>query len=189
MNNLEEKFGLESKQLIALLIVIILNILWIICNTYVYIQMLGSISAFQVLNIIMFAVSVYYACYSYKKPHGNLMRYLILCCAALDAIKYINSTLPYPTYIYYVFYAITILKAYMAGRLDHYKQNVIISVVIIALQIVHIYPFMSHQILSGSMTFVNFFSTIGPVTVWLAIATSYIIRYKPHKEAGLEENK
>ena len=30
-------------------------------------------------------------------------------------------------------------------------------------------------------------TTIGPVTLWLAIATSYIIRYKPHKEAGLEE--
>ena len=187
MNKIEEKYGLKTNQAIALLAVIVLNVLWIICNTYKHVNKFGGLTAYQIVNIVMFGISIYYACYSYKKPHGNLMRYLILCCAALDAIQYINSILTYPTYIYYVFYAITILKAYMAGRLDHYKQNLYISAAILLLQIVHIYPLMSRQILRGSMTFVNFFSAIGPVTVWLAIATSYIIRYKPHKEAGLKD--
>ena len=189
MNNLEEKFGIESKQAFALLAVIVLNVLWIVCNTYTHIQKFGGLNAYQVVNIVMFAVAVFYACYGYKKPHGNLMRYLMLCCVVLDVILYINSRLTYPPYMIYVFYAITILKAYMAGRLDHYKQNVIISAIIFALQIIHICPNISRFVQENTMSFVNFFRSIGPVTVWLAIAAGYIIRFKPHKEAGLADKE
>ena len=75
----------------------------------------------------------------------------------------------------------------MAGRLDRYKQNLIISIVILFLRAVNIYPFISMAIKNDIMSFAVFFSYIGPVTVWLAIAASYIIRYKPHKEAGLAD--
>ena len=187
MSNIKEKSGLKTGQVIALIIILILNVLWIICSTITRIERYGSLPIYQIVNIVMFAVAVFYVCYGYKKPHGNLMRYLMICCVVLDVILYINSRLTYPTYMIYVFYAITILKAYMAGRLDHYKQNVFISAIIFVLQIVHICPNMSRFIQENTMSFVNFFRSIGPVTVWVAIAASYLIRFKPHKEAGLAD--
>lgn len=188
MSKIEEKYGLKTGQAIALFIILILNVLWIICSTITRIKMFGSLPLPQIVNIVMFAVTVYYVCYSYKKPHGNHMRYLMLCCAALEAIQYINTSFTYPTYIIYVFYAITILKAYMAGRLDHYKQNVIISAVILIGECLIRYALINIVISDGlQITFISFVRLMGPVTMWLAIAASYIIRYKPHKEAGLAD--
>ena len=188
MSNIEEKYGLKKNQAIALLIVLVLNVVWIICSTFAHIERFGGITLTHIANIVMFAVTVYYVCYSYKKPHGNLMRYLILCSAVFSAIRDIASDLNYPTYIAAATYLMIILKSYMAGRLDHYKQNVIISTVILACQCLMAYYLVNVFTVSGRpLTFSFIMSAVGPVTLWLAIATSYIIRYKPHKEAGLED--
>ena len=188
MNIIEEKFGLKVGQAIVLFTVLVLNVLWIVCSTWVRIRRYGNLPLYQVIDIIMFAVTVYYVCYSYKKPHGNLMRYLILCFAALQAFQYINTSFSYPTYAYYAFYAGTILKAYMAGRLDHYKQNIYISVAIFACECLIRYALFGIYLSDGKhISFISFMNVIGPVTLWLAIATSYIIRFKPHKEAGFED--
>ena len=189
MSRIEEKTGLKTGQAVALLIILILNVLWIICSTWTRVKMFGSLPFNQIVNIVMFVVTVYYVCHSYKKPHGNLMRYLILCCAALEALQYINAGFTYPTYIVYVFYAITILKAYMAGRLDHYKQNVIISAVILICECLILYSLVDICIDMGAhISFVIFMGLVGPVTQWLAIAAGYIFRFKLHKEAGLADN-
>ena len=188
MNKIEEKYGLKTNQAIAILIVLILNLVWIISSTVFRIRRFGNLPLNQIANIVMFGVTVYYVCYSYKKPHGNLMRYLVLCCAVFEAIQYINSRFEYPNYMNYVFYGVTILKAYMAGRLDHYKQNVVISAIVLVCECLILYTVACTFVGSGAQNlFVRFIRIMGPVTVWLAIATSYIIRYKPHKEAGLEK--
>ena len=186
MNKIEEKYGLKKNQATALLIVLVLNIVWFCCTVSRIITS-GKITTSHIANIVMFAVTVYYVCYSYKKPHGNLMRYLILCSAAYSAIRSVASD--YPTYVAYACYLMIILKSYMAGRLDHYKQNVIISAVILACQCLMSYHLIDLFAGRGMLTFTSIMSSIGPATLWLAIATSYIIRYKPHKEAGLEDKK
>lgn len=186
MNKIEEKYGLKPSQAIALLVILALNVLWFACSILSRIELSIGLTVDQIANIVMFAVTVYYVCYSYKKPHGNLMRYLILCSAVFSAVK--GITFNYPTYISSTCFLMVILKSYMAGRLDHYKQNVIISAVILICQCIMSYyiidVFTSFEI---PLTFNLIMSVIGPVTLWLAIATSYIIRYKPHKEAGLEK--
>ena len=188
MNKIEEKYGLTIGQVIALLIILILNLVWIISSTAYRIKTYGNLPLNQIANIVMFFVTVYYVCYSYKKPHGNLMRYLILACAALEAFQYANSIIIYPTYMNYVFYGVTMLKTYMAGRLDHYKQNVVISAIVLVCECLVIYNIISIMMtFNVENLFVYIIRIIGPVTLWLAIATSYIIRFKPHKEAGLED--
>ena len=190
MSKTEEKYGLKTGQAIALFVILLLNIAWIICSTWFGIKVNGNITLTQIVNIVMFAVTVYYVCYSYKKPHGNLMRYLILCSAAFSAIRSIILIFEYPIYIAVVSYLIIILKSYMAGRLDHYKQNVIISAVILVGQCLMTYYLI--DLFAGSglpLTFIYVVSAFGPVILWLAIAASYIFRYKEHKEAGLVDKE
>ena len=190
MNKIEEKFGLTTKQAIIILAVLVLNVIWLVCSTWFGIRAYGKVALTQIVNIVMFAVTVYYVCYSYKKPHGNLMRYLVLCSAVFSAIRSIISDFEYPIYITAVSYLIIILKSYMAGRLDHYKQNVIISAVVLVCQCLMVYYLIDLFTIAGlPLTFVYVVSALGPVILWLAIATSYIIRYNPHKEAGLEDKK
>ena len=188
MNRIEEKYGLKPSHAYALFAILVLNILWLICGTIIAIQLHGGMPLYQIVNIIMLAATAYYACYAYKKPHGNHMRYLILCSAAYSAIRNITSSFARPTYIIVISYLIIILKTYMAGRLDHYKQNVIISAVILACQCAMVYYNIDAFTSAGfSLTFVYVMSTLGPVTLWLAIAGAYITRFKLHKQAGLED--
>ena len=188
MSKIEEKYSLKTGQAIALSIILILNILWLVCSTWFGIIMYGKIALTQIVNIVMFAVTVYYVCYSYKKPHSNLMRYLILCSAAFSATRSIISAFEYPIYIAVVSYLIVILKSYMAGRLDHYKQNVIISAVVLVCQCLMSYYLIDlFASFDFAITFVYVVSALGPVILWLAIAASYIVRFKPHKEAGLAD--
>ena len=77
----------------------------------------------------------------------------------------------------------------MARKLDHYKQNVVICVIVLLKTILASMNFITRITNFDMLSFVNFFSSIGSITVWLAIAGSYIIKYQPHKEAGLKEKK
>ena len=187
MNKIEEKYGLKTGQAVILLVLFVLNVVWIVTSTVSRIRVSGSLPFNQIVNIVMFAVTIYYVCYSYKKPHGNLMRYLILSSAVFSAVKSIISTAEYPIYLCATNYLMIILKSYMAGRLDHYKQNIVTSMLILACYCVAAFYYISICIQIGRLNFVSVMSCLGSITIWLAIAASYIIRYKPHKDAGLEE--
>ena len=186
MSKIEEKTGLKTGQAIALLAIFALGVLWLIALT---VQLAKSPAIFRTALVcyVQFVLAAFYACCGYKKPHGNLMRYLLLFYAAsLGAMLVIRAdtqgVLYNSTYV-----AVIILSTYMAGRLNKYQQNVIISLIILAIKFVNVYPGMSVRIGHSGFTFVNFFGSIGPVVIWLAIAASYLIRFKPHKEAGLAD--
>ena len=137
----------------------------------------------------MLAIAVFYIVYGYKKPHGNHMRYLLLIYVVYESIILMRSADWQPVYMLVANLAIIVLATYMAGRLDRYKQNVIISAVILVLHIVYIYPFINIALLNNALTAITFVGYIGPVTIWLAIAAGYIIRFKAHKEAGLADKE
>lgn len=187
MSNIEEKFGLKAKHAIALFAILLLNLLWFI-SLVIDLTKLGSISAWNIASIVIWFASVFYVLYEYKKPHGNLFRYLMLVYACdMGAMLLLNFNYQ-KMYVNVIYLAKIILSVYMAGRLDRYKQNVIISVVILVCNCVIAYNIIDMVTSFGvSLSFINFFEYIGCVTVWLAIAASYMIRFKPHKDAGLEE--
>ena len=185
MGNIEKKFGLKAGQAIALFAILLLNVAWIVCC---FVENKDNLQSLVLLPFLMFVVTVYYAYCGYKKPHGNHIRYLLLCSCAFSAFQYPYAGFKFPTYIAILTYVIVILKAYMAGRLDHYKQNVIISAAVLVCQCLVSYHFINEFVSFGNkLSFVSFMARIGTVTLWLAIAASYIVRYKPHKEAGLED--
>ncbi len=181
---MEKKSSLKTGQLIALIAIAVLNILWIVCNLILF---KVSIASKICIPIAMFVIAVIYALYGYKKPHGNHMRYLLLTYVVYEGIVFIRSIPSQPTYLMVVYLAIIVLSTYMAGRLDRYKQNLVISIIVLILQAVNSFYFVDRAINRNSLSFASFFSFIGSVTIWLAIAASYIIRYKPHIEAGLAD--
>ena len=178
------KLNLKTGELIALAAIAILNIIWIVCNL-----MLFSISfASKIcIPIAMFVIAVIYALYGYKKPHGNHMRYLLLTYVVYESIILVRSVSLQPVYMITVYLAIIVLSTYMAGRLDRYKQNLAISIIVSILQLVIIYYFVDLALSYNALSITSFFTYIGHITIWLAITASYIVRYKPHKEAGLED--
>ena len=181
---MENKNKLSTGALVALIVIAALNVLWIVCNLVLY----SANIIFQVwAPIVMFAIAAIYTVYGYKKPHGNHIRYLLLIHSVYMGSLLIAYQSTQSAYACAVTVAKIILSTYMAGRLDRYKQNLIISIVILALNIVSVYLLISMAIKNDIMSFAVFFSCIGPVTIWLAIAASYIIRYKPHREAGLAD--
>ena len=181
-----EKKKLSTGAVVALILIAVLNILWLICR---FVSFTGTITVQTIAPIVMLLITAIYAFYGYKKPHGNHVRYLLLIYAVyMSAIVIANQSQTwFPIYGSIANIATVLLSAYMAGRLDKYEQNLIICVAIVVLQIVHIYPFMSIYIQRNTMSFVTFFKSVGPVSVWLAISASYISRYKEHKEAGLSD--
>ena len=185
MSNIKETTKLKAGQLIALIVIAVLNILWVVCDRIAFAR---SFSLATVLTYVELAIAVFYAVCGYKKPHGNLMRYLLLLYAVADAGLLLTSVVNWPTYVNAVFLVKIILAVYMAGRLDRYTQNVVISAAALVCNGVISY-YLIDMITGRGMplTFASFFGCIGAVTVWLAIAASYLIRFKPHKEAGITD--
>ena len=185
MANIKEKAGLKTGQAIALVVIAVLNILWLVC-----VVLQGSMTVTAWVALLEFAVAAFYAIYGYKKPHGNHMRHLLLLYAVIAAVMLLINTAGQPTYISALYLANIILVVYMGGRLDRFKQNIIISIAVLVCNSIVSGYLVGNIISSGrSLTFMNFGSCIGCVTVWLIIAASYIIRYKPHKEAGIAADK
>ena len=184
--NFEEKNGLKKSYAIAYLVVLVLNVMWFISN----IVMFKSENAFQIcVPLVMFVISLFYVFYDYKKPHGNTIRYLLLIYAVYTGVMTIIGNPGQQTLLMAINIATIIFTTYMAGRLDKYKQNVIISIVILVLKVFIIYPYINIAIKLNALTLINLIKYLGPVSIWSAIAGAYIIRYKLHKEAGLEDKK
>ena len=128
MSKIEEKTGLKTGQWIALLAAAVLNILWLIFDR---VASARNLSLPTVLIYVELAIAVLYAVCGYKKPHGNLMKYLLLLYAVVVAGLLLMSSAKWPTYVNAVYLIKIILAVYMAGRLDRFTQNVIISAAIL----------------------------------------------------------
>ena len=185
MSKIEEKYGLKTGQAIALFAILVLNAIWFVCSFVFFSDNITSYGFW--ISSFMFVIAAFYACYAYKKPHGNLMRYLLLLYAASVAGFLVTSGKTIPMYLSINYAAIIILSTYMAGRLERYKQNVIISALILVGNCITTYYLFDIFADLGTLTFFNAVSSIGAITVWLAIAAGYIIRFKLHKEAGLTD--
>lgn len=185
MNEFEDKNGLKKSQLIILFLILALNAYWIISNFVTF----SSHITFEIgVSFFELLIAIFYLVYDYKKPHGNLMKYLLLLYVLSAAILLLSFAPSQPTYVNAMYLCNIVFGTYMAGRLEHYKQNVIICLILLICNAVVSY-YLVNMIIGFviPLTLTNFGSCLGCVTVWLAIAGGYIIRYKLHKEAGFED--
>ncbi|MDO4940905.1 MAG: hypothetical protein Q4E33_04355 [Erysipelotrichaceae bacterium] len=181
------KLNLKTNHLIILGLIQALNIIWFVCDLIAFQgHMLFSIC----LTLFELIVVVLYGIYGYKRPHSNSLRYLMLFHTAVDAYLLLTGANYQPMYVNVVYLLSIILVSYMAGRLDHFKTNIILCAIVLICYYAAVYYLISLIIdYNMGITFVSVSQCIYPVTVWLAISSAYIVRYRIHKEVGLKNQK
>lgn len=139
---------------------------------------------FAVECVFYLAVAVY-GIWGYRKPHGNLLRYLILLLS-LVTVATVQLQLAYckvPWGVVICGNAAAVFMGYMAGRLGKVKKNrYVVAIVTLLLLIRCCWP-VEQQYAALSVFYVLDRST--NLFAWITAVLIYFFRYKEHKEAGL----
>jgi len=132
------------------------------------------------LAVIIYFGCIYYVVQGYKKPHGNLVKYLFWgygFTLVARAISYASFSIVSS----YLFGLAAILVCYSSGKLNRFKQNAVIGGVVFML------------LLAGYIVSVCVVSKDDRLIVaaycayiiqWAVMLGTYLLRYKLHKEAG-----
>jgi len=83
-------------------------------------------------SVVEYALIIIYATVGFKKPHGNLLKILTLTFAFIVAFLAIDS-FQEDILTAVLSSATVVLIAFMAGRLDRFKQNKVLALIILAL--------------------------------------------------------
>lgn len=182
----------KSKKILVYVIMGLLSLAAIYSEIVMCIQKnTFSFTVEAIITCAMFVLIVYYAVSSYKIPHGNLLKYLFLAFSIMCFLGLLSSSpnsllTESERYVFRVLRgAVVILSTYIAGRLDHIKQNmvfmVICAILLLAtsLEMLFIYKIVDIILI---LFYSNFF------ILWLNLMIAYLFRYYGHKEAGLENN-
>ncbi len=160
--------------------VCIVSIFWRIDN---YI----SIRSFIVVGIY-YCLVFYYGVYGYKIPHGNLVRYLMLILAAYNIFNVTVSIYRWYKLPWVVLVAgnlAAMFIAYMAGRLNKFKKNIIVAVIVTALLLTECFwPVKIPGVEADALFFLD---RSLPLFMWLTTMSIYFFRYKEHTKAGLTD--
>jgi len=186
--NKEELSGLNKSNRAAIVIMMVLvvaGLAWSITGFFFKYDIL--ILPTKIANLVMYILVGYYGLWGCRKPHGNLLKYLILLYG-VSFIPYICRQGNNQTY-QIIFPLIILLIGYMAGRLYKFHENQIISIIVTIL-LLFVYAIRTFGPESASRDLSDIFNLIGPlnqVVIWLAICAAYFSRYQLHKEAGLQD--
>ncbi len=135
---------------------------------------------------IFYLFALYYCVWGYKKPHGNLVRYLMLVLALVTAASIHQMLLDYRELPWQVLLSgavAAVLIGYMAGRLHKVKKNIIVVVIVTALLLIRCFWPLKLQYNAISVFYVLDRSTT--LLAWITVVLIYFFRYKEHREAGL----
>ena len=186
---MQTKTNLSGGKKITLIVLGALTALGLLIELISAIRYRADYTYGSFLAFIGYAVTsvllLQYALAGYKVPHGNALRYLFLLFALVclvGIVSVVGETTKADAGYNTLRGVVVILSAYVAGRLDHFKENVIIMSVIGVLMLI------SSIIISAD--FKGFFGGISCFTffiLWVDLMIAYILRYKEHKEAGLTD--
>ena len=142
-----------------------------------------SIQSFS-LVAVYYGFVFYYGVHGYKKPHGNLVRYLMLILAVYIAYS-ITITVERWDISGIIFTASNLAAvgiAYMAGRLNKYKKNIVLAVIVTVLLLIK--TFWPIEANLSVYTFFVLDRTM-PLFMWATVMFIYFFRYAEHREAGI----
>lgn len=138
---------------------------------------------FQIaFTLVLYAAVAFYALVSYKVPHGNHLKYLMLYFA-ISLIFVLNIAVKYElaTCALMTIFAIMLI-CYIAGRLDKIQKNKWLCVFVLAC-LIHVG--VSGTVNGGEFTFSSLMRNLTTPIVWIDICGAYFVRHADHKEAGL----
>ena len=200
---METKKKLSTGAVVGIVVLALLSVAALVCSIIGSIQFYGymKITPGFVSRVIMLVATVYYALAGYKRPHGNLLRVIFLLLSltylngvidsAQDMTSFEGNDLNLLLYIIGLNGICVLLIAYVGGRLDKIKKNIIPLILITVAQVVKallcIPVFDTFSAYSGLSILVHLMYNFSTCILWLDIAFAYILRYKEHKEAGLAD--
>lgn len=180
----------KDKKALQLIVVVLTSLTGIIFGVIsVFWRLDNYISPYPLIVAgIYYCIVFYYGFRGYKTPHGNLVRYLMLILSI-----YIIAAIAVSIYRWYKLPWVVLLAgnlgamsiAYMAGRLNKFKKNIIVSVIVSVLLVTEC--FWQFKIPGVKVDALFYIDRSLPIFMWLTIMSIYFFRYHEHKKAGLED--
>jgi|GEM_PF-601704 len=184
----EEMGGLKKSSRAAVIITMLLvaaGLVWSVLAPFMTSDF--SLIPTRITDIVMYLLVSYYGLWGYKKPHGNLLRYLMLLFG-ISLIPLILVSVPgsYISQILQIALSIAVLFiGYMSGRLCKIQKNRKIAIIVFAVFVLRLimmpvlFPTVNDPIM--------LLGPLSQVILWLAVCVVYFTRYQLHKEAGLQD--
>jgi len=180
----EQKSGKLNAVIIALVAVIgfivaLISFIWRL-NSHIPAVLFAWVCVY-------YGFVLYYGVRGYKKPHGNMVRYLMLILAV-----YIAAATITPIYSFSASWPIVLssmyavlFMAYMAGRLNKVKKNRYVAILVTVLLLVRCFWPMELPDAYGMVNLSYVLDRLSPLFMWLTTVLIYFFRYHEHREAGL----
>lgn len=159
-------YSAKNRNIICSIIVA-LAILFGIVSLIGAIVSSGEAALKQILNLIIYALIIYFCFWGYKVPNGKMLKWVFVLFALV-------TTMSAPNIMYgkgftlrsaasFLICGAGVLSAYMGGRLPRVKENRRLSAVIIGLLLIAIIPnlFSSHVMLSDINMLIQASALIG----------------------------
>lgn len=189
--------NLSKIKKLGLIASTVLSVIVLVCSVQGIIEsiQLGKIIPTVVINLIIIVLTLYYVFFGYKKPHGDLLRFIYFCFAAYLAIHaYLDNSIVGPGIYKYkeiVFCCVTfaaLIIAYVSGRLNKIEKNkkllILVGLLMFVDTVLHIITMNNeHLIITKCISYFN------PLIIHTALGFVYVIRYEEHIDAGLEDKK
>ena len=142
-----------------------------------------SVHSFVLVGIY-YAFVFYYGTVGYKKPHGKLVRYLMMILAVY--VAYSTTIMVERWDIGGIILTSGTIAAvfigYIAGRLNKFKKNIFWAVVVTGLLLVK--SFWPINVNLNVYTLFVLDRTM-PLFMWATVMFIYFFRYREHKTAGI----
>ena len=178
----------KGKKITACVIMGLLSLAGIYAEIVMCIQRKTfSFTVEAIITCAMFVLIVFYAVSNFKVPHGNLLKYLFLvfaACSLCGVLSVVTERTSADTVYNALRGVVVLLTAFVAGRLDRFKQNVILMSIIGVLMLASSITQISAE-LDGD--FLGLFWCFTFFLLWADLMFAYILRYREHKEAGLAD--
>lgn len=176
-----EKYGLEEKYAIGLFVVMIL----VFIETIIAALGVANGDEQEVIKSLCHLIAIigtsYYALVGYDKPHGNTLKNVMILFDITLIVKAILTE--YEKTAFCCVAAAILLISYISGRLNKFKENTYIILVVLSLLAVEAF----FIILANEVSFAFIMSAFEDFIIFGAISASYIVRYQIHRDAGLQE--
>ena len=135
-----------------------------------------------ILDLLLFTFILVYSFIGYKKPHGNMLRYVYFGFSVyLLAFACMDFMMKRTNYIANSMVAFSaLLIAYVSGRLDKMTKNKIILVLVgILLLVADIYTFAADP--NHGFDIITMIGMSSGLIAHAAIGFAYVSRYEEHK--------
>ena len=141
-----------------------------------------------IFAVLMICVSLYYMLYSYKKPHGNTLKNIFVLFACYLIIPAVASVSANKTLSFLIYFFSAVLIAYTGGRLSKFDKNKKILLLVFVLLVINtVYMAIALKPAAGAtiLSRIGQWYIINEPIIFAVLCTSYITRFKAHKEAGI----